>query len=75
VPHIADRPAARWMMMDCISQGFVCVVKNLFVIFGRHKVVVLDEMCAVLDVDISGYRAWKRDGKPDWGTSTDPVSG
>jgi putative transposase len=25
----------------------------------------LAEMCDVLDVSISGYRAWKRGGKPD----------
>ena len=31
----------------------------------------LDEMCAVLDVSVSGYRAWKRGGKPDRKRLTD----
>jgi len=31
----------------------------------QRKVYGLDEMCMVLDVSESGYRAWKRGGKPD----------
>ena len=29
------------------------------------KALALAERCAVLDVSLSGYRAWKRDGAPD----------
>jgi len=31
----------------------------------------LDEMCAVLNVSVSGYRAWKRGGKPERKRLTD----
>ncbi len=31
----------------------------------QGKSVSLVEMCEVLNVSISGYRAWKRGGKPD----------
>ena len=31
----------------------------------------LDEMCAVLDVSESGYRSWKRGGKPQRKRLTD----
>jgi len=31
---------------------------------GQRKRYPLDEMCRVLDVSESGYRAWKRGGKP-----------
>ena len=31
---------------------------------GQHKEFGLGEMCSVLDVSISGYRAWKRGGMP-----------
>lgn len=37
----------------------------------QHKVYTLDEMCSVLDVSESGYRAWKRGGKPDRKRLTD----
>jgi len=29
------------------------------------KGIALAEMCALLGVSVSGYRAWKRGGKPD----------
>lgn len=32
---------------------------------GQRPAFDLSEMCAVLDVSISGYRAWKRGGTPD----------
>ncbi|WP_338846235.1 IS3 family transposase [Massilia sp. W12] len=32
---------------------------------GQIKSYALTEMCAVLDVSISGYRAWKRGGTPE----------
>ena len=32
----------------------------------------LTELCAVLDVSVSGYRAWKRGGKPNRKRLTDP---
>lgn len=35
------------------------------------KAFALTEMCAVLDVSISGYRAWKRGGTPDRKRLTD----
>ena len=39
---------------------------------GAHiKAFALIEMCAVLDVSVSGYRAWKRGGKPDRRRLTD----
>lgn len=31
----------------------------------QGKTYSLTEMCDVLDVSVSGYRAWKRGGKPD----------
>lgn len=31
----------------------------------EQKEFALAELCAVLDVSVSGYRAWKRGGKPD----------
>ena len=34
-------------------------------IAAQGKAYSLTEMCDVLDVSISGYRAWKRGGKPD----------
>ena len=34
-------------------------------IAAQDKAYSLTEMCDVLDVSISGYRAWKRGGKPD----------
>ena len=34
-------------------------------IAAQGKTYSLTEMCDVLDVSISGYRAWKRGGKPD----------
>jgi putative transposase len=34
-------------------------------IAGQDKTYSLVELCHVLDVSISGYRAWKRGGKPD----------
>ena len=34
-------------------------------IAAQGKVFALTEMCDVLDVSISGYRAWKRGGTPD----------
>jgi len=37
----------------------------------QRKVYGLDEMCMVLDVSESGYRAWKRGGKPDRKRLTD----
>jgi transposase InsO family protein len=38
---------------------------------GQRKDYELDEMCSVLDVSVSGYRAWKRGGKPDRKRLTD----
>lgn len=38
---------------------------------AHGKSFALAEMCAVLDVSISGYRAWKRGGKPDRKRLTD----
>ncbi len=38
---------------------------------GQSKVYALTEMCVVLDVSISGYRAWKRGGTPDRKRLTD----
>ena len=32
---------------------------------AHGKAFALTEMCTVLDVSISGYRAWKRGGTPD----------
>ena len=32
---------------------------------AEQKVFSLTEMCRVLDVSISGYRAWSRGGQPD----------
>ena len=32
---------------------------------AQGKAFALSEMCMVLDVSISGYRAWKRGGTPD----------
>ena len=40
-------------------------------IAGRVKVFSLAEMCDVLDVSMSGYRAWKRGGTPDRKRLTD----
>lgn len=37
----------------------------------NSKVYALTEMCVVLDVSISGYRAWKRGGTPDRKRLTD----
>lgn len=37
----------------------------------QGKAFALAEMCAVLDVSISGYRAWKRGGTPDRKRLTD----
>jgi hypothetical protein len=37
----------------------------------QRKDYELDEMCKVLDVSESGYRAWKRGGKPDRKRLTD----
>ena len=31
---------------------------------NQRKEFGLDEMCTVLNVSVSGYRAWKRGGKP-----------
>lgn len=36
-----------------------------------QRAFALAEMCAVLDVSVSGYRAWKRGGKPDRKRLTD----
>lgn len=38
---------------------------------GHSKAYALTEMCVVLDVSISGYRAWKRGGTPDRRRLTD----
>jgi len=38
---------------------------------GQHQEFGLCEMCSVLDVSISGYRAWKRGGKPERKRLTD----
>jgi HTH-like domain len=47
-----------------------CAVKYAWI--GAHiKAFALIEMCAVLDVSVSGYRAWKRGGKPDRQRLTD----
>ena len=37
----------------------------------QRKNYRLDEMCLVLDVSVSGYRSWKRGGKPDRKRLTD----
>ena len=37
----------------------------------QRRIFALDEMCAVLDVSESGYRSWKRGGKPDRKRLTD----
>jgi putative transposase len=41
-------------------------------ISAQGKAFALSEMCAVLDVSISGYRAWKRGGTPGRKRLTDP---
>lgn len=41
-------------------------------ISAQGKAFALSEMCEVLDVSISGYRAWKRGGTPDRKRLTDP---
>ena len=38
---------------------------------GQRKVYTLDEMCRVLAVSESGYRAWKQGGTPDRTRLTD----
>jgi putative transposase len=38
---------------------------------GQRKEFGLDEMCVVLDVSVSGYRAWKRGGKAERKRLTD----
>ena len=38
---------------------------------GQRQAYELTEMCAVLDVSVSGYRAWKRGGTPDRKRLTD----
>ena len=38
---------------------------------GNRQTYELAEMCALLDISISGYRAWKRGGKPDRKRLTD----
>ena len=40
-------------------------------IAGQGQAYTLSEMCGVLDVSISGYRAWKRGGRPDRKRLTD----
>jgi putative transposase len=40
-------------------------------IAAQGKAYALAEACSVLDVSISGYRAWKRGGKPDRKRLTD----
>ena len=45
-----------------VSKG--CSVKYAW-IAEQGNTFALAEMCDVLDVSISGYRAWKRGGKPD----------
>ena len=37
----------------------------------QGKAFALVEMCDVLDVSVSGYRAWKRGGQPDRKRLTD----
>ena len=39
---------------------------------SQRKAFDLTELCAVLDVSVSGYRAWKRGGKSDRKRLTDP---
>ena len=34
-------------------------------ILKKQRKFSLAEMCAILDVSVSGYRSWKRGGKPD----------
>ena len=50
--------------------GKGCAVKYAW-IAGRVKVFSLVEMCDVLEVSMSGYRAWKRGGTPDRKRLTD----
>lgn len=38
---------------------------------AQSKAFALNEMCAILDVSISGYRAWKSGGTPDRKRLTD----
>jgi len=40
-------------------------------IAGQGKAFGLSEMCEVLDASISGFRAWKRGGRPDRKRLTD----
>ena len=40
-------------------------------IAGQGQAYALSEMCSVLAVSISGYRAWKRGGQPDRKRLTD----
>jgi hypothetical protein len=47
-----------------------CSVKYAW-IAAAGKAFALSEMCDVLDVSISGYRAWKRGGVPDRKRLTD----
>ena len=37
----------------------------------KQRGFALAEMCEVLDVSVSGYRAWKRGGKPERKRLTD----
>jgi len=47
-----------------------CSVKYAW-IAGQGEAFALSEMCDVLDVSVSGYRAWKRGGRPDRKRLTD----
>ena len=38
---------------------------------AHTKAFALNEMCTVLDVSVSGYRAWRRGGTPDRKRLTD----
>ncbi|MBZ0090672.1 MAG: IS3 family transposase [Sulfuricellaceae bacterium] len=48
-----------------------CTVKYAWIDAERDH-FELAELCVVLDVSVSGYRAWKRGGKPDRKRLTDP---
>lgn len=67
-PISIDFDVARERSSGVLREG--CSVKYAW-IDGHSKAFALTELCAVLDVSISGYRAWKRGGAPDRKRMTD----
>jgi len=65
-------PAARWepavKVAPCLS--FPRNVKYAW-IAAQGQAFALSEMCEVLNISVSGYRAWKRGGRPDRQRLTD----